>query len=861
MSKDSLTFECGGFLPGKQPVNGPIINLPGGGYAPIQGRRPIEVDPPIRLPIDPIRPPNGGNPSSIPWYECTLPVVTNPPAGLHRVVGRCDPCNPLINANCVHRSLAACLSVCYKDIFTEFPRERGPATPRGPNNGGGGGGGTGPPTGGSTSATPDRWRCIKPSLAGLQPGQIAPGLCVNCRGETNQYVLADCFHRSQEDCKKLCFVIVPGGDIEQPSSFDRINTITPYDPKFNSTQNNVGTISYNAALANNVETRNHNVALSLNISERQGGQPGGGPSENLYSPANFFQSNLLEEFVSNYLHLNLFADKVDFRISKLLTLAQTSGIWHEGYFNFSNDVLERSLSLRFSEQINSIKNLDGTRFDKRKILESIREHLIHGTIDQFDHWYISNLATDSGVIQITPGSTKQEEISFALNYAERNAVPIDSDKLQGPQKELVKLTKPLYPDVGSYIPIIASGECGTQKLYLDYAGIPIYCSGGEQLWFSPLPNLNLGFSACGEQMSLQVVNQVKNAYTLTSKDSQLLEKILGVRFNLAIEASCPLSSSEFGTYDLSTPRTPMFYKLDLQSVESRSNTNLVDTTTTRFIKVDTSSAGINDYAKFRWGSVIYMHYNDPMLNYMNSTSSVFIEFNNFSTESLVDVRDEETSRKLFVKQIPWFFIIAPCLGRLNPLGIQSTLTKYDSDVIFRKIELAKHMDSNLGGESLLNVLPGLRQENTYPSTNIDDVVTAQGLKNTIDFTSVDFSSLYYHASGYSSDEPQRTLPPIGKLVNKITDIRTTYTLSGGLNWFDILSRMDINSAGSLLQGYDINKNIVTDLMNAQFVNVPIKIFHSYSGGSNKYITRIGPLRSGQTDIPQIISVNNRSIHA
>lgn len=419
----------------------------------------------------------------------------------------------------------------------------------------------------------------------------------------------------------------------------------------------------------------------------------------------------------------------------------------------------------------------------------------------------------------------------ALARADQKKISLNPARYTDEKKELLRLWYILPEDL--YAKAIIEDANGTiQKVKINNdATLSVTTSAGV----ISFPNVNqytyripvtteTGFEL------VPIDSQIDRVYTLNNKVEQACLFDLGSEKRTKLTVCSVDSSNLEFTYSVTDP-VSSFYTLvlDASTIQdaSQPTSPFIRLTSARY-KLETDDAVIASTIKFRaypW-QILPINYNDPILGHITPTSQYELEFTNYSLNKFT----EDIEGDIFARKIPKAIILLPT-DKYKYLLYNGTskLTNWNQRELFFTLSV----DSTQYETTLRNGWGKI--ERTYPSTDLENIISDNGLKNTFEVSNVILSD------GFNSIQPTRSVHPFRTLYNIVSGLNDSYNLIGGLEWKDILRRLTSDQ----YKGYNIN------ISNAIFQKLikgdrtGVRLYHT--PGLSTIGTRLKTLKTGKTD--------------
>jgi len=474
-----LTFNCGEFKPGKRKID---------------PRKPDRPNPPIIIPIPPVKP---KPPPTIPPYRPDDPPPKIPPRQPDvdpkqlwkcKIVGLddlCPPEKPKLIAFGIKRS---CFKCTQKDIKNKDPKCKWKTLPECRKNcpndppvcfgqkipiidtpGGGGRG-----IGDRPVITPrDVWTCKETELAtscppGQQPDKktYIKRECVQCTTQDIKNKIGDCakgyakiacerYSRNKKGCVSDTWNCTPITGVQDPDDSDKKTgnnfKVLPTPSRNPDVNRNIGDeIDVRSVASLVLESRDSSVIVSrkppedIDIDSEAGNLERGGDEKDfdtlyhpLYNLWAFTKSNVIE-YVNNDQHLHVLNNVVAEEVSKILLYTSSNGPWREDAIaQLTTEKLAASVRPDLLAAFEEIHYAGGNIIGVEVFLEAVMGMLLRNRLDEFDATYILQLATrhagdERQIIKTSINTIKNTQAGLGI-IADR-IKPLDPDPDQTQKK-------------------------------------------------------------------------------------------------------------------------------------------------------------------------------------------------------------------------------------------------------------------------------------------------------------------------------------------------------------------------------------------------------------------------------------------
>ena len=810
---DKITFGCGEFLPGREPVEG-------GGIQP-----PI---PPVVIPEPPI-----GRPPWRPRY----PRVPGPGPG----PGAPGPGSPR------------------------------PGGPGGPNTGGGGrpggspgggqGSGGGRPTtpggglGRPVTGFPAKYRCSSVKIYCAEDSNLPEerrrvkeilrncSLCTPTRNPAGGFSFpSDCAFDKKSECEVQCrdsrnLDACLGRPVTGRPSIPDTQDPQPEVPQAEEvpdTQNPQPQVPGVEGIPDTQDPPGPPVTevdIEEEVNERDPILPSQRPlpiKPVLYDPElNFFEieSDQTTNFVPNTRYPNVFGFLVAEEIKYLIDMENSTAPWQEKHLqNLTTSKVRASINPNLLNAFRSFHWPGGQVIGDEPFLEMVKKHILTGTLSELDTQYFYTLADqqkNDRRIRFTGLRDPELRERAALGILADSAINADSDNYRSIDLRQIRRQRRLNTDIRARIPVCPLGE-DEESITLDNFGVCVEpldsepesmaTGDGDGYYFY----LNTADDECAP---LQTESELSKSYYIPFGDRFNALSLFNSDTKIHITAqSIPGGGELEPKYAGLQSTDPIYLVLDLSSIESQpSNNPLVDTYRATYTRITdqeeiTTHLNNNGFAVTR----VNIDYRDPLFKYISDSGTLTLQQNDITFRALTDQRSPDNN-SIFTKNIPFGLVVTPVKGsKYNPFAGYSKLTSYNTIV-----------DSKYVAERSLGFLPSFSKDDTTPfkselgETNLYlstgqmrvGVYEPNDLQNyTYPFAASSLANTFLSGNSYVSGVDPVSSYGLNYLTNDVLDrIQAAYPASGEVTWFDVYRRMPINKVGELF--YNSNEEILSNLEN------------------------------------------------
>jgi hypothetical protein len=566
----------------------------------------------------------------------------------------------------------------------------------------------------------------------------------------------------------------------------------------------------------------------------------------------------------------VFTSNIDFSISKIegTTLTKIKDL-NKNIAKIKTMSMKEYINETFRDILYNLHLADGRKISDLLVDDSIRKFLLTGTTSLIDISFVvklqaaavfstqslistersQRLAASYGVtrdqllkdrlkslistINLRKNSQQIQPIPIrALARANQKKISLNPSRYTDEKKELLKLwyilpedlyAKAIIEDANKIIQKVKINNDATLSVTTS-AGVISFPKVNEYTYKIPVTT----------EIGLELVpidSQIDRIYTINNKVEQACLFDLGAekRSKLTV-SSVDASNLEF-TYPLAEQVSSHYVLiLDASTIQdvSEPTSPFVRLTSAKY-KLESDDAVIASTIKFRaypW-QVLPINYNDPILGHIKPTSQYEVQFTNYSLNKFT----EDIEGDIFVRRIPKVIILLPT-DKYKYLLYNGTskLTNWNVRELFftLSVDPSQYETTLRSGWGTI--------ERTYPSTDIDNIISDHGLKNSYETSSP------LLRDGFKITQPSRSAHPFRSLYNIVSGLNDSYILNGGLEWKDVLRRLTPQE----YKGYNINisNKIFQKLVAGDRTGV--KLYHT--PGQSNINSRLVELKANKTDM-------------
>lgn len=702
----------------------------------------------------------------------------------------------------------------------QIPDEPGIGRPRIPSSGGGTTGG-GEPGGQPGQVDPripvthpaQRYRCNPitfycPDDMSLPQEQrrimMVKRYCVVCDQildpETGQYVYQnDCIYDSRQQCEVSC----------RDSS---INSCISLEPQV-----------VDQTISEEIELPNYQSGSAIDIGEYGQGSIATIDSSSLYNPNwNIFNHRPTDQIiiVPNSLYPNIFHTEVAKEVGILLNISNSNIPWDTRIIqNVTSYKVEISLNRDLLANIDRIKNPGGVLIGRTPFVESIRRHLLEGTLDEFDTNFIFTLAHNqitNPTVSYRRSRNRELTERAVLGLLSSYGQSVNTSALDSIHKRRMRRQRRLNSDIGARIPIcqvngeesfIFSDDAGLCLATVDYGGIPLVNAPGDGYYFF----LDSNEDGC---LPFAYQNNAERTFYPPQEVRQIALDLLGEDSAITLRATST-QTHEFTYNDIPAySLTPLYFSIDLSSIETipRSN-SLIDRNSVNFNLI-TDQDEINAHLDSNGFAVTRANidYRDPIFRYALETSSLTLEQSDITFRAFEE-NNSTVGLSTLARTIPFGILLTPVAGGLNnPFNGRSTLEGYANNEVTRSIRMvpALHIPEKTIKTS------GISEVNLYNESGEYQIgeVEPKDIQNVTYRIDTESDQLKYRFRNFSEYTSSIDLPSsygASYLIKDVIDFLIDSYNPSSVSWYDIMRRIPVSKLGQVL--YDVTPQFLMDLMN------------------------------------------------
>lgn len=419
---------------------------------------------------------------------------------------------------------------------------------------------------------------------------------------------------------------------------------------------------------------------------------------NLYDPI----YNILDHsqtpitFVDNNRYRNIFANRVAQEISYLINNITRRANWEERYITgLTLGKLTESMNSILLEAFDTILDINGTAVTRSYFLTKVFQHLISGTLDEFDSDYYIRLAdsiSKRSANNIVRSVNEQTAKNKVINLIAQNAYSADPSNYTNDHEINIARMRFLLTDLEATFDVETID--GTEyQLELEDAGVEVdYAQSlqesiGVTSDYVP-PGEGDGYyykieTELGDLIPLLLDTQLSKAYFTRSATRNLALDLLDQDPSYTVTTTIDVGNSELSSgYFEEYTASAHYFKLDLRSIDNkRTVDNFIEDITANYVKL-TDPEEILEHSKTYGQKVVQfnLQYDDPFLQYADRTGTMTLNMKDVTFRSF-SPRRTPARDSILTRNLPDGFVVYPVNTiKDNPLGAYSTMTSVDTTV-------------------------------------------------------------------------------------------------------------------------------------------------------------------------------------
>lgn len=587
---------------------------------------------------------------------------------------------------------------------------------------------------------------------------------------------------------------------------------------------------------------------------------------NIYNPTyNFFSysPNTKTHYVTNPYYLNIFNRYVSSEVYTVLSRnAKQETYWNEKLFSdVTNAKIAISLNTDLSKAIKSLHGVDNTLINPENIFATIKQLLLKNRLDEFDsNFYIElsrKQATDPKIIY-RYDSSKDVLERAGLGILAEGSIPADATQYTDQNKFRLFRQKRLNTDINTRIEVTTDQD---YEIPFQDAGLAVYQTDASTLQtFIPVGTGDgyfLPYYTEEETIKIPLNTEIERALYVPQNVRYAALKAFRETPDMIFNVSSLHNQHEFiSSYELTSILTPMYFALDLSSIEDLPKNNpLVDRIKAKY-KLITNQEEIQSHVYNYGFSVarLNLDYRDPFAHYAKETGVFDLTQNDITFRYFnINLSGTLSDSAILTRSLPFGIIVVPgCGSRHNPYHGKSKISKVNDTFVERSFVGQASIDFSNYYSYESNILSSISTEPI--EVNLPEDHYGYANKFYYVYNPNMYTNTYFNKV-YQSTEPtnlDKSKPITSYLVNNIVDNLVTGYNPLELKWFDVYSRLKAKEVAELL--YE-GTNDFYKLLESGWRNINIK---PLLRSEKDRITYIDPTIIPEVVIPQpIINKDNR----
>jgi hypothetical protein len=570
---------------------------------------------------------------------------------------------------------------------------------------------------------------------------------------------------------------------------------------------------------------------------------------------------------------DIFGDTISQSLQYILLNTSSTRDWDgDAGYRISVDAVIASLNPEFYNVARNIRLIDGRALTNKQIASMVMTRVYNNTLDDLRvdtlrQIYRESSETAKTLVERSYNVSQDRHTAFRLMNS--NKVSLDDSKLNdlSINKSFVQGYKTFATDVAKYLPIVVDGE--TTKFYVNDDDTFIQRS---TLGIIDGDFYNLYNAETDSMDRLKVESERDHAYVVPEPVRQNAVRLCGGDPDRVLSVSAPADSTIEFDHDLSSPRKNVYIlKMDPSSAEVDRGQDSIVKTKVRYTWMDQESnqgrRDINAYIRYKTNyRTIYLDDEDLIFDYIHSTSGVALE----QTDFLLDGEKTNKGQPLFVRQMPWYLVIAPTnRDDLLTIGTRSKITSLD-DKFERSLHLMPGLKPLKNYDRYGKFIDHSYDFGTHP--DIYGVPRTQAVVKSYDPSGIDTQTLYIENKrstnrrfiSPSQSQPNRKRTGFRLLKEIISELSDNYVLEveGGIkkaNIFDVISRMSFTEFHKLMV-LDGAAEIIPKIKSGLIAGVRVTPAIQGAGKSSTKKTKLIQRRVGapEKDVFTVIKASGRN---
>jgi len=587
---------------------------------------------------------------------------------------------------------------------------------------------------------------------------------------------------------------------------------------------------------------------------------------NIYNPVyNFFsyQPNTKTYYVVNPYYLSIFNKYVSNEVYTVLSRnAKQEIYWNEKLFSdITNAKIAISLNVDLLKAINSLHGVDNTLISPENIFAAIKQLLLQNRLNEFDpNFYInlSNKQKNDPKVVYKYNSSKDVLERAGLGILSEGSIPADANQHTDENKFRLFRQKRLNTDINTRLKVTTDQD---YEIPYHDAGLAIYQTDASTLeTFIPMGTGDgyfLPYYNEEEVIKIPLNTEIARALYVPQNVRYAALKAFRETPDIIFNVSSLENQHEFiPSYELTSVLSPMYFALDLSSIEDLPKSNpLVDRIKAKY-RLLTNEEEIQSHVYNYGFSVVRLNldYRDPFAHYAKETGIFDLTQNDITFRYFnINLSGTLNDSSILTRSLPFGIVVIPgCGSKHNPYHGKSKISKINNTFVERSFIGQASIDFSNYYSYESDVLSSISTESL--EINLPEDHYGYANKFYYVYNPTMYINTYFNKI-YQSTEPtnlNKSKPVTSYLVNNIIDNLIIGYNPLELKWFDVYSRLKAQEVAELL--YEGTKDFY-NLLEGGWRSVNIK---PLLRSEKDRVTYIDSTIIPEVEVPQpIINKDNR----
>ena len=503
-----------------------------------------------------------------------------------------------------------------------------------------------------------------------------------------------------------------------------------------------------------------------------------------YTPSPFISENLQTTSV------DLFSGKEDFTVRAIQEINRNPQLYEDFVYNsITADKVEKSFSNTVKDLLRGKVALDGRPLSK-VVAAAVKQSIVFDEDKFFNQQNIQDLVENGGfsTVEIVKSTSPATNKKRAVNTLINKSITLDPDEYHIKNKNRLLNWKILAEDINKRL-VYKKSDLTEENIYLPNSEtIAVTDSTGAAHTLEMQDGDYFTVDTVDSTNRLTVFSDREKAKILNLEDTARAFYLCDKTYKIDISCSTPPSSIVELNVDLSTPRNDYYIlTLDKSTIEDQLSTDPLFKKTKATYNYVTDTATIDSFIKNKAFPhfTVMIRDDDMFINHLTSTGKVTATFEDMSLDNF-----DNTPDSLYVRRMPWFFIIVP--SDKTSAVVSHQRSKFESF-----------------NNRVLSIIPTPQKQNNHTGTwrqefITEKVITEGGVNFDVDIEngvyyqenreySVDYDSLAAF-DNYATGAP--TLPrkrlPACKTLLEVCSIKSDFELGerDSLSFYDLYTRLE-----------------------------------------------------------------------